>query len=388
MNLRWQQKASVEFKDITEFIPSVTWSGSVGQASRQLEVSVLYSPLDKNIPDINIKLGDRLLLYEENNLLINAMVYTRERVSEQGTVTYIGYDDLKRLCDSQGVYSFKNTTPEKITKAVCSDLSISTGNIVETKVPITKLIIDSEESFYKIIMKAYTKAYKSNGKKYMPIMVNRKLSMIEKGEIIEDFTLNDEVNITGSSYSESLDSMINKVKIYDEKGKQIGEVKNAGQITDYGIFQGTYTKEAGVNSTTAATNLLNGISQEASIEALGNVQCISGFGIRIKDSLTGLTGRFWIDADSHTWQDGIYTMSLDLAFKNLMDTEEDTEEASKKKSKKKSSKAADGKAIVYITAASAKFHSYKTCSGMIETVEVTKNDAIKRGKGQCSKCWV
>lgn len=389
MKLKWHPKGSAETKDITQFASTVTWSGSAGQASRQIEVSIIYSPLDKNIPDINIKLGDRVLLYEDGKLLINAMVYNRERVSEQGTITYSGYDDLKRLCDSQGLYSFKNTTPERITRTVCNDINIPTGDIIETKIPIKKLIIDSEESFYKIIMKAYTKAYKSNGKKYMPIMVNRKLFVIEKGEVIENFTLNDQVNITGSSYSESIEGMVNKIKIYDDKGKQIGEVKNSGHLTDFGTFQGTYTKEDGVNSTTAATNMLKGITQEASVEALGNIQCISGYGIKIKDTITKLTGKFWIDTDSHTWQDGTYTMSLDLTFKNLMDIEEE-ETSSKSKGKKKTkkkSKSADGKTIVYITAASSKYHSYKTCSGMIDCIEVTKSDAIKRGKGQCTKCW-
>ncbi len=382
MKLIWQH--GTDKKDITQFTSSVTWSGSVRQASRQIETAILNSPLDKNVADLNLKPGDRLLLYEDNYLLINAMIYSRGRVSEQGAVTYSGYDDLNRLCKSKGYYNFKNTTPEKITKIICNDLKVATGNIVESKIPIKKLICDGD-SYYNIIMKAYTKAYQSNGKKYMPLMANRKLSVIEKGEIIDNFYLSDKENITGSSYSESLDSMVNLVKIYDDKGKQIGEVKNSGQISAYGIFQDIYTKEEGVNATTAANNMLRGISKEASVEAVGNINCISGYGVKIKDTLTGLTGIFWIDCDSHTWQNGIHTMSLDLTFKNLMDIQEDDE--SSPTNKKKSGKAADGNTIVYITAASSKYHSYKTCSGMVECVEVTKKDAIKRGKGQCAKCW-
>lgn len=382
MKLIWQRGS--DNKDITQFVSAVTWSGSVGQASRQIEVSVLNSPLDKNVTNLNLKLGDRLLLYEDNYLLINVMIYSRERVSEQGTVTYSGYDDLNRLCKSNGYYNFKNTTPERITKAVCNDLKMPTINIVESKVPIKKLVCDGD-SYYTIIMKAYTKAYQSNGKKYMPLMVNRKLSVIEKGEVIDNFILSDKENITSSSYSESLDNMTNLVKIYDEKGRQIGEVKNAGHVDLFGIFQDIYTKEEGVNATTAAKSMLKGVSKEASIEAIGNIRCISGYGIKIKDALTGLTGVFWIDGDSHTWQDGVHTMSLDLTFKNLMDIQEDDEQSPT--NKKKSAKAADGNTIVYITATSSKYHSYKTCSGMVECVEVTKKDAIKRGKGQCAKCW-
>lgn len=323
MKLKWQQNGSDKEKDITQFVSSVTWSGSAGQAGRQLEATILYSPLDSNIPDINIKLGDRLLFYDEGSLLINIMVYNRERSSEQGTITYSGYDDLKRLCDSQGIYNLKKTTPEAIVKKVCNDINICTKDIPVTNVPIKKFLIDSAESLYKIIMKAYTKAYKVNGKKYMPIMINRKLSVIQKGIVIDKFVLTDDVNITSSSYSESIDGMVNKIKIYNNKVKQIGEVKNDAHIKNYGIFQGAYTEEDGINSTIAAKNMLKGITKEASIEAIGNIMCISGYGINIEDSLTKLTADFWIESDSHTWQDGIHTMSLSLAFKNIMDVEED-----------------------------------------------------------------
>lgn len=377
-------------KDITNFITTITWSGSVNQASRQLEIGVLYTPIDKNLSNININIGDRIIFYSDNNkLLINAMVYTRERLSEQGTVSYSCYDELNRLCKSNGTYSFKNTTPERITKKICADLKLDTTNIVETKVNISKLLIDGE-SYYTILMKAYTKAHKASGKKYMPLMINKKLSVIEKGQIVESFVLEDKVNITSSSYSESLENMINKVRIFNDKGKQIGEVASKTNIDKFGIFQDVYSKEEGVNEYTAAKNMLQDIDKEASVEALGNIECISGYGVKIKDSISGLTGIFWIDGDSHTWENGVHTMTLDLTFKNLMDIQEIEDGTVKKKAKtkKKSRKKATDNTIVYITSASKKYHSNKSCSGMIEPVEVTKKDAVKRGKGECGKCWV
>ncbi len=325
MKIKWIKHSNNKTCDITEFVSMTTWSGSVSQAARSLEIAVLYSPLDRNIQEINIALGDRLKLYsDDNDLLIDAMVYNRERISEQGTITYSGYDELNRLLKSDGTYNFKNTTPEKITKKVCNDLKVDTGNIASTNVNIKSLLADSM-NYYDIIMTAYTKAHKMNGKKYMPFASGKKVSVIEKGTIVKNFSLNDKINITGSSYSESLDSMINKVKIYDDKGKQIGEVKNDGWINAYGIFQSSYTKEEDVIASKAAKNMLTGIDKTASVDALGNIYCISGFGVKLKDSLTGLTGVFWIDSDSHTWENGNHTMSLELAFKNIMDEKEDSD---------------------------------------------------------------
>jgi len=42
----------------------------------------------------------------------------------------------------------------------------------------------------------------------------------------------------------------------------------------------------------------------------------------VRDSSTGLSGVVWIDADTHTWQNGVATMSLTVTLKQMMDTKE------------------------------------------------------------------
>lgn len=42
----------------------------------------------------------------------------------------------------------------------------------------------------------------------------------------------------------------------------------------------------------------------------------------VKEPYTGLSGVFFIDGDSHTWKNGIYTNKLTLNFQNLMDEKE------------------------------------------------------------------
>lgn len=321
MKVHWRKQSTGKEKDITNYISSVTWSGSATQAGRSLDISVAYSPLDKNINELEIKPGDRLKLYENNQLLINAMVYTRERVSGQGTISFSSYDELNRIANSTWTNKFSKTTPEEITYAACNNLKVEKGKIAITNVGISKLLIN-EEGYYNTIMKAYKKASLVNDKKYMPMMYDKKLYVIEKGEIINNYILHDKVNILSSNYNETLEGMVNKVRIYDDQNKQQGVIQNEDSISLYGIFQSTYTKQDKENATLAATKLLKGIEKTASIEALGNISCISGFGIKIKDSLTGLVGIFWIENDTHTWENGNHTMSLELAFKNIMSSGE------------------------------------------------------------------
>lgn len=160
-------------------------------------------------------------------------------------------------------------------------------------------------------------------------MEGKKLTVKVKGTIVKNFVLADEYNITNTKYEETIDSMVNVVKIYDENKKQVGEVKNGNWIDKYGIYQQIYTKEKGINAETAAKNMLSGVEKKVTLDGInGDLSCIAGNGVEVYDKATGLNGVFWIDSDTHTWENGTHIMSLELNFKNIMDSKEydETEE--------------------------------------------------------------
>ena len=55
MKLKWKEN------DITKYVTSVTWSGSARQAARTVAFSVAYSPNDKSVETLDIKLGDKIV---------------------------------------------------------------------------------------------------------------------------------------------------------------------------------------------------------------------------------------------------------------------------------------------------------------------------------------
>lgn len=67
-----------------------------------------------------------------------------------------------------------------------------------------------------------------------------------------------------------------------------------------------------------AKKMLSDRERSASLEGYGDTTCITGYGVTVTDSSTGLTGLFYIDTDSHTWENGEYKISLNLNYKNLM----------------------------------------------------------------------
>lgn len=304
-------------KDITEIVTSITWSGDYKQAARTLEFGIAVSPNDYYLPKVTIKMGDMVrLLDDENNELFQGYVFYKEKSINSNEMRVTAYDGLIYLLKSKGTYNFKNMTPQAITQKVCSDFGIPIGTL-ESGSPLNR-IFDSE-TIYNIIMTAYTIESKKSGKLFMPRMDKGKLNIIQKGKKVVNIILESTTNIINSTYSESMENSINKVKIYDENNKYIGEVTLDGIP---GVLQNIYKAEKGVNPTTIAKSMLKAIEKTAEIEAIGDIECITGNAVVIKEPYTGLSGLFYIDNDEHTFSNGQHTMRLGLSFQNMMDEQE------------------------------------------------------------------
>lgn len=320
MTIKWIRKKNKVETDITKAVISVVWSGSTSQVSRTADIALINGPNDKTVRllKLNIAVGDVIKLFDNNKLIFYGEVQRLEKSGESGSRSCYCVDLMDHILRSKGSYKFKNTTAEAITKKLCKEMKISVGTITATKTTIKKMICE-EESLYDIMLRAYKKAARTTGKKYMFYMTGKKLGVRVKGTILKNYMLSEDANITSSSYEETSENMVNLVNIYDSKNKKVGQVKKDEWIKRYGTYRETYKKEKGVNATKAAKNLFTGIEKSVKVDAIkGNNSCISGNGVQVYDTATGLKGVFWIEGDSHTWENGIHTMSLDLNFKNLM----------------------------------------------------------------------
>lgn len=310
--------------DITEVVASFNWNGSGQQVSRSLEVDVLNAPLDTNLDGVpQISAGDFVKLAESESAtaVFFGMFYNSDRASAIGTITYTAYDMLYHALKSSWSRSFKNMTPEAIALACCQEVGITPGNITATGIVLKKMLIDNE-SVYNTMLKAYNKASLINTKKYFFKMTGMVLDVIVKGYVESGILLTDDSNLTDCNIKEDASDLVNRVKIYDADGNQVGVVSDEESIKKYGVFQTTYSQQDGVNSETAAKENFKAPSQEYTCEAIGDMGCLSGYGVYIKDTSTGLVGHYWIIQDSHHFENGVHTMSLTLSFKNLMSEDE------------------------------------------------------------------
>lgn len=309
----------------------ITWEGSRLQVARKLTFSYVQDTRDPNLPNYVINCGETVYGYDEDgNLQFQGNVYSIEKDVQQSTVTVTAYDNLFILCRSKTTRKFTDMLAEDIAKAVCSELGIKAGNLAETGKKVS--FIAQEKTGYQIIMIAYTDAAKQiNAHKenkddpdvlFHPIMRGDELDVIKKGELIEGLAADQYVNIENSQYKESIEDMVNSIMITDQQGNVTGYQTKDEWIQKYSMVQDVYKTNPNDNAQEAINKLFHGPDRSGIIQMLGNYAAKSSYSIQIKDILTELCGKFWIKSDTHTFENGIHEMRLEIEFENLMNKEE------------------------------------------------------------------
>jgi hypothetical protein len=302
--------------EITSLCSSIQWSGDVQQAARKVELEVIASAYDKNAPRISMPPGSLISLVEDGDKeIFQGFVFMQEKDFGSQTTKVLCYDAMIYLTKSKASYNFQDTTAEQITQRLCKDFGITPGNIAATGIKQSHIFIGKTP--YEIITEAYENASKQNNKHYVFVMKKGKLYIAEKGYLKVDYLLDPGANISSSRYSESIENMINTVKIYDEKGNIVGKRQNDEWVKLYGILQEAYQQESEKDPVTVADNMLKGVERNGEIQALGNTNCITGNAVQVKECYSGIQGLFYISSDSHTWKNNLYTMQLTLDFDKL-----------------------------------------------------------------------
>jgi hypothetical protein len=321
--------------DITPLIKQAQWSGSLTQPARIFTFTMTYSITDDNQPRVQIGPGSfvKVIDIDTSTEIFRGEVIDRTLDTSNQHETFTAVDYLRFFMQSKDSRNIKNMQPEDVAKSICGEFSfmgITSGIIESTGVSINRLC--SQLSYYNIIMQCYTQASKQNGKQYIPIMKADKFNVIKKGEAVSDFTLQSlksnpyNNNMLGMTYKDSMEKMINKIKIVDSEGNYIDSVELSAALNTYGLLQDTYQKEDGKDPYAVANNMLTGFSYEISAEAIGNINCITGYAIPVKIWYLNVLNDtiLYINEDTHTWDCGSnnYTMRLTLSFDNTMDLQE------------------------------------------------------------------
>lgn len=308
--------------DLLSLTRQITWSGSLSQGARVLSFDVTSPPWGPAVTVPELPPGAGVAFYQDERLLFSGFVISRSRAAESGSVSVTCYDRGFYLLKNQGIYQFRAQTPAAIVRRVCADFGIQTGILADPETKVTRNFIGT--ALYKILMTAYTLAAEKDGKAYQLRFRGEQLDVVEIEKNDETLILEGGVNLQSLSASDSIDKTVTQVAVYDSKNVILRTEKNAELIPLYGVIQQAIRQTDGQDAGAKAKKLLtdNGLFQTLTVEALGNIACITGGTVVVKEPVTGVYGLFWITADKHVWKDGQYYCQLTLSYKRTMDEAE------------------------------------------------------------------
>ncbi|MCC0649180.1 C40 family peptidase [Clostridioides sp. ZZV15-6598] len=244
------------------------------------------------------------------------MIINRSKDSSSNEISFVSKDMGFLLTQSEVSYNFKDKLVEDIAKQVFAENKLAAGTIAKTNVKYTKMFIGVNG--YDTIMSAYTEASKKTKKKYMIEANLDKFNVIEKGTVTLSIMFEEGFNIINTTFSESMENVKNKVIVVDQYGSKISEKVDSEIFKEVNVIMQKVIQQQ-ENQDVDVDSEFKGIEKSCSLRGYGDVSCITGKGVKVKDSYTKLVGLFYIDTDKHTWQNGEYQIELELNFQNLMD---------------------------------------------------------------------
>lgn len=301
--------------DVTQLAASITTAGSEKECARTLTANIVQSPTDHNIPTVAISVGDAVI-FEADGQVFAGIVTSVSRSTANNEITVTAKDFGIYLKRNKIVQKIKRMTAEAAAAAICGQYGIGVGSLASTGYTFDRYFMGV--TLYDAIMTGYALAAAQNGSAYMLRMRGGVVDIIEKGATLAG-VVEEGANLMEASYSETGDSIVSQVAIYDKKGNLKQTVTGD---TTLGVMQEIIVESSTrAESIAAAEEMIrkNSLKRSGTVTNLGNAQCIAGNSVLIRESFTGLYGQFFISSDSHSWKNGVYTNKITLVWEATMD---------------------------------------------------------------------
>lgn len=311
---------SGEVIDMTQITGKFTIKGSAKECSRVLDIPFLRHKLDHYLPSVEVQLGDIVDITDNGAPVFKGVVWdieVRDNDIEQRVTAYDYAVYLNKSNPKKAIYN--ETSGAGVAGGVISELGLKPGKLA-------KGIVDSyngrDMTGYDLIMFAYTKAHKKNKKDYKLVAKGDEIHVFETGErhpvVLEELSEPLPGKLLNTSYRRSLDDLVNKVEVVEEKKKDKKDAKasNATSQNKYGMVQKIIRGEpADIPGTMKDAKI------EVDVEAIADWDMITGLNMELKSTI--LAGDFYVISDTHTYDDGVHTVALRLSTEFEMYTKDE-----------------------------------------------------------------
>lgn len=321
--------------DVTQLVEQVKWKGRKGSSSRTLAVTLIDDDGYKHARSgIDVEQGHQCIFSYDGTELFRGIIMAQTQ-SHQKKLQFTAYDNGIYLANNKDTFCYENKTASDVFRDCCARFGLPVGEVAKCSYKIPELT-KSKTTAFDAIADALSLDFDATGIRHYVASSKGKLSLLTRRENILQWVIEVGQNITSYSYSRSIEDIKTRVKMVSKEGTTVAEKSNAELEKKIGIFQEIDQPD---ESLTAAqvNDLIASIMEEKgtpertlSVEAMGIAEVISGIGVYIIIPELGISRTFYVDEDTHTFEDNKHTMSLKLNYANDLAKEEKGEEDSGK----------------------------------------------------------
>lgn len=313
--------------DVTQLVEQVKWKGRKGSSSRTLAVTLIdddgYKPARSGI---DVEQGHQCIFSYDGTELFRGIIMAQTQ-SHQKKLQFTAYDNGIYLANNKDTFCYENKTASDVFRDCCARFGLPVGEVAKCSYKIPELT-KSKTTAFDAIADALSLDFDATGIRHYVASSKGKLSLLTRRENILQWVIEVGQNITSYSYSRSIEDIKTRVKMVSKEGTTVAEKSNAELEKKIGIFQEIDQPD---ESLTAAqvNDLIASIMEEKgtpertlTVEAMGIAEVISGIGVYIIIPELGISRTFYVDEDTHTFEDNKHTMSLKLNYANDLAKEE------------------------------------------------------------------
>ena len=311
--------------DVTNYIRDLTWRDSIDTLGVEVSFELAVNKFDKNLSFLyDITLGDPVqIINDKGETLVQAIIVSENPNGK--TTSFTAYDMAWYLNKSTVIKQFKKMIGKDCIKSLCSEIGIKVEvSGLDTKIDkiykdktISGVIYDIIEQCSQFNSKKFFIEYDKDTLKVGPF---KKIKVTGQYEMHKNTFIDVAKNIGEVSLSRSIVDMKNSILVITqnkEAVRTVGKEQDNESIKKYGMLQEVVTldeKEFKKANLVAKNELkkLNKITEDFSIDVLGDDKVKSGRVIDIDLPLFNLKGEYLIKESSHTVQNGIHRINLKL----------------------------------------------------------------------------
>lgn len=313
--------------DVTLLVEQVKWKGRKGSSSRTLAVTLIDDDGYKHARSgIDVEQGHQCIFSYNGVELFRGIIMSQTQ-SNQKKLQFTAYDNGIYLANNKDTFCYENKTASDVFRDCCTRFGLPMGEVASCSYKIPELT-KSKTTAFDAIADALSLDFDATGIRHYVASSKGKLSLLTRRENILQWVIEVGQNITSYSYSRSIEDIKTRVKMVSKEGTTVAEKSNAELEKKIGIFQEIDQPDESL--TTAQVNdLIESIMEEKgtpertlSVEAVGIAEVISGIGVYIIIPELEISRTFYVDEDTHTFEDNKHTMSLKLNYANDLAKEE------------------------------------------------------------------